>query len=111
MFLITGLIWLQLAQRLWIFYLFAAIHGFAHGGVFALVSPLVAWLFGTKSHGLILGIVIFSGTVGGSVGPLVAGHIFDITASYRTAFLLLLSLAIAGFALILSSGSAERKVR
>ena len=77
--------------------------------LFALISSAVAEFFGTRSHGLILGILIFSGSVGGSIGPLVTGHIFDTTASYRVAFLLLLSLAITGFTLILSSGSAERK--
>ncbi|MFC2002477.1 MFS transporter [Chloroflexota bacterium] len=108
--LIAALSELQLAAGLWTLFLFAIVCGFCHGGFFALISPTVAEFFGTRSHGLILGIVIFSGSVGGSLGPLVTGHIFDITASYRVAFLLLISLAIAGFILILSSGSAERKV-
>jgi len=108
--LIAALSELQLAAGLWTLFLFAIVYGFCHGGFFAIISPTVAEFFGTRSHGLILGIIFFSGTVGGSLGPLVAGHIFDITASYRAAFLLLLSLAIAGFIVTLSSGSAERKV-
>ena len=102
LFLFTGLIWLQLAQRLWMFYLFAGIHGFAHGGVFALNSPLVAWLFGTKSHGLILGIVIFSGTIGGAIGPVMAGHIFDLSKSYQMGFLIMVALSIIAFFLTVS---------
>jgi len=107
--LIIALSELQLAAESWTLSLFAIVYGFSHGGFFALISPAVAEFFGTRSHGLILGIVIFSGTVGGSIGPLVTGHIFDTTASYRAAFILLLSLAIAGFILILSLGSPERK--
>ena len=49
LFLLTGLLWLQLAKTLWMFYVFAAFYGFAHGGFFAVGSPLVAGLFGTGS--------------------------------------------------------------
>ncbi len=95
-FLLIGLILLQLSDKLWTFFLFAIIHGFAHGGVFALISPIVAELFGAREHGAILGIVIFSSTIGGSIGPLLAGHLFDITGSYQTIFLILTSLSIIG---------------
>ena len=84
------------------FYLFAAVYGFGHGGFFALFSPIVAGLFGTRSHGAIFGIVVFSGTVGGAVGPLLMGYIFDITYSYRIGFLVLLALSIAGLLLTTS---------
>jgi len=107
--LIATLSSLQLAVGSLTLSLFGLAYGFCHGGFFALISPTVAEFFGTRYHGLILGIVIFSGSVGGSIGPLVTGHIFDITASYQVAFLLLLSLAITGFILILSSGAVEPK--
>lgn len=110
MILITSFSLLQLAEGLWTLLIFALIYGFCHGGFYALQSPTVAEFFGIRSHGLILGIVIFVGSVGGSLGPLVTGYIFDTTTSYQVAFLLLLSLAIAGFTLILSSGSAKRKL-
>jgi MFS family permease len=83
------------------FYVFATVYGFAHGGFFALVSPLVAGLFGTRSHGLIFGIVIFSSTIGGAIGPILAGHIFDVTMSYQTVFYILAALSIT--ALILTA--------
>jgi MFS family permease len=100
-FLFAGLIWLQVAKSLWMFYVFATVYGFAHGGFFALVSPLVAGLFGTRSHGLIFGIVIFSSTIGGAIGPILAGHIFDVTMSYQTVFYILAALSIT--ALILTA--------
>jgi MFS family permease len=100
--LITALAWLQFAEDLWMLLLFAFIHGFSHGGFFVLISSTVAEFFGTQSHGSILGIVIFSGSIGGSLGPLIAGRIFDTTGSYSIAFLLLLSLASIGFILVLS---------
>jgi MFS family permease len=98
--LICGLVWLQLSTAAWMLYLFATIYGFAHGGLFTVVSPTVAELFGTGSHGLLFGIVLFSGTLGGAIGPLMAGHIFDLTGSYRLVFLILTAMAVIGFILI-----------
>jgi len=101
LFLLTALCWLQAVKSLWMFYVFAVIYGFAHGGFFTLVSPLVARLFGTRSHGLLFGIVIFSSTLGGAIGPFMAGYIFDITQSYKISFLILAVLCI--IALILTA--------
>jgi len=98
-FLFTALVWLQWAEKLWMFHLFAALYGFAHGGFFTLSSPLVARLFGTRSHGLIFGVVIFSSTVGGAIGPVAAGHLFDITRNYDTVFWVLSILCAIGLAL------------
>ncbi len=100
--LIVPLFWLQLAKELWMLYLFAVIYGFAHGGFFALISPTVAGLFGMHSQGVILGTVIFSGTIGGSISPVLAGHIFDITGSYQPAFLILGVFSIIGLILTTS---------
>ena len=66
------------------------------GGFFAVISPLVAEFFGTCSHGAILGLVIFVSTLGGSIGPLLAGYIFDINGSYRIVFLSMPAVCIVG---------------
>ncbi len=92
--------WLLFAGELWMLYLFALIYGFAHGGFFALISPLLAELFGLSSHGVIFGIVIFSGTIGGALGPLLAGRIFDVTGGYQLVFLICAVVSVV--ALILS---------
>jgi len=98
--LLCSITWLQLADSAWMLFVFAVVYGFAHGGFFTVMSPTVAELFGTGSHGLLFGLVLFSGTLGGSIGPLLTGHIFDVTGSYRAAFLVLTSLVAMGFALI-----------
>jgi MFS family permease len=64
------------------------------------VSPLLAELFGTGSHGLLYGIVLFSGTLGGASGPLLGGYIFDKTSSYQILFVLLTALAAVGLVLM-----------
>lgn len=100
--LLVSLAWLRIVNTLWMFYLFAAIYGFAHGGFFSLVSPLIAKLFGTRSHGLLFGIVIFSSTLGGAVGPFLAGYMFDLTGSYKLVFIILTVLAAIAIVLTAS---------
>jgi MFS family permease len=93
--LFAGLCLLSWAKTLWMFYIFAVIHGFAHGGFYTLMSPTVAEFFGTRSHGVIFGAVLFSATIGGAIGPFGAGHLFDVTNTYRVVFLILAGTGMA----------------
>jgi MFS family permease len=99
--LILSFLWLQVARSMWMLYGFAAIYGIAHGGIFTVISPIVAELFGIRSHGALFGIVAFSGTVGGAIGPVLAGLVFDMTRSYHVTFMVLLGLASISFLLAL----------
>ncbi|MFC1965210.1 MFS transporter [Chloroflexota bacterium] len=94
--MMVALAWLQLAKEAWTFYLFVIVYGFAYGGLVTLMSPMVAELFGLGSHGAIMGIVTFAMTIGESIGPLMAGRIFDVTGGYQLAFLIFAILAIIG---------------
>jgi MFS transporter, OFA family, oxalate/formate antiporter len=78
----------------WLLSFFVMILSFGSGGVAVLLSSLVAELFGMKSHGAILGCIVFSFTLGSAAGPFIAGSIFDSTDSYQWAFL------ISGFLII-----------
>ena len=77
-----------------------AFYGFSHGGLFTVVSPLVAEYFGMKSHGAIFGTILFFGTIGGAIGPILAGWIFDVYGSYQMAFQSLAGLAAIGLVLV-----------
>ena len=99
-FLTVALSWLQFANRLWMLYAFALVYGFGHGGFFAVMSPLVAELFGTTHQGVNLGVVLLLQAVGLALGPFVTGYTFDITHSYHLAFLILIIFSIC--ALVLS---------
>ncbi|MEM7188187.1 MAG: MFS transporter, partial [Pseudomonadota bacterium] len=78
------------------------IYGFAHGGLFTVVSPTIAEYFGMRAHGAIFGVVLFFGTIGGAIGPIVAGWVFDNVGSYFYAFLMLITLIAIALALALS---------
>jgi MFS family permease len=99
--LIAGLLWLQTAKELWMLYVFAVIYGTAHGGYFTTISPIVAEFFGIRTHGVLFGIVNFSGNVGGAIGPILAGYIFDVTGGYSRAFWLCTFMSSLGLVLLL----------
>jgi MFS family permease len=65
-----------------------------------LLSPVLAELFGIVSHGTIFGLVYFVITIGGTIGPIFAGYLFDITGSYQAVFSTCLNFSI--IAVILS---------
>jgi MFS family permease len=69
----------------WVFFLLAAMIGISQGGVGLSQSPLVASLFGLRSHGIILGCLGLGNTAGAALGPLLTGLIFDHTGSYHWA--------------------------
>ncbi|MFC1913048.1 MFS transporter [Chloroflexota bacterium] len=99
MFISLGL--LLFAKDLWMFYLFAVVFGLAYGGWSALISVIVAELFGLASLGMILGAVIFGATIGDAAAPAVAGWIFDSTGSYQLAFLICAALSLIAVVLAL----------
>lgn len=78
----------------WPLYFFAALFGLAYGGMQVLFSPMVAELFGLTSHGVILASAAFVGAFGAALGPLVSGHIFDLTGNYTWAFLICLLMTV-----------------
>ena len=82
-------------------YLFAVAYGFAHGGLFTVISPTVAEYFGMRAHGAIFGVIVFTGTIGGSMLPILTGLIFDKFQSYQWAFILLASMVLVSLLLSL----------
>jgi MFS family permease len=56
--------------------------GFGYGGWAALAMIIIADFFGVKNMGKAQGAYFTNGVLGGMVGPLLAGWIFDTTQSY-----------------------------
>jgi MFS family permease len=94
--LFLSLVVLQFAGPAWSLFLFAAIYGPAHGGFFTLTAPSVAEFFGTRTHGTLFGLVVSCGTIGATLGPVVAGWLFDEMGNYSIAFALLLGVSVLG---------------
>jgi MFS family permease len=97
-----GFLLISFMQAHWVFFVLAVMVGFSQGGVGSSQSPLIASLFGLKSHGLIFGFLGFGATFGAAVGPLLTGFLFDLTGRYYWALLMcagasLISLTFACF--------------
>lgn len=71
---------------IWTFFAFAVPFGLAYGGWMPNISILIAEIFGTAHYGEIWATARVGGGLGGIVGPMLAGYVFDITNSYRAAF-------------------------
>ena len=98
---LAALISLLFAEEVWMFYLLVLAFGFGFGGCGALVSLLLADLFGRKAHGLILGFFVAAFGFGSSVGPILIGYVFDVTGSYQVGFLLCVVLSIIALTIIM----------
>lgn len=109
--LILSLLLFLSTSAIWLVFVAVAIYGFGHGGLFTVMSPTIAEYFGLKAHGAIFGIVVFFGTIGGALGPIAAGRIFDITESYSLAFAALATLAAIGLVLVFKLPVSNMKVR
>jgi AAHS family 4-hydroxybenzoate transporter-like MFS transporter len=99
---------LSTSREVWLLFLFAAISGFAFGGMGSLESPLVAWLFGLGSHGLIYGLIHFGFTIGAAMGPVVMGYFFDQRGNYQIAFLTGAAVSIVGLILSVLLGPTQK---
>jgi MFS family permease len=104
-----GLLLISFVHLHWVFFVLAVMIGFSQGGVGSCQSPLIAALFGLKSHGLIFGFLGFGSTFGAAVGPLLTGLLFDLTGSYDWAFLMCAAASLISlvFAFFIGSEEAE----
>jgi MFS family permease len=86
--LIISFVLLIFAKSLWLLYIFAVIFGFAYGGEVPQIPLFLGKFFGTRALAALTGVILFVSNIGGALGPLVAGKIFDLEASYKWAFIL-----------------------
>jgi MFS family permease len=75
--------------------IFVVCYGLTVGSGTALGAALVAQSLGLRSYGSLQGIIGLIATVGSGIGPIIAGHIYDSTASYTAAFELCAALMLA----------------
>lgn len=100
--------WLVSVRDEWTFYAFAALFGFGTG-IVTVESPLAAWLFGLRSHGLIFGIISLGFTIGAALGPFLTGFIFDTKGSYQLAFIICGVVGIIGAVLSLTLAPIKKR--
>lgn len=100
--------WLTMSESVWTLYLFAPVFGFSYGGIVPLIPAITGEFFGTKNLGAIIGFMGFGPTIGGVLGPFIAGYIFDVTGSYYFAFLLGVAATIMATVFAIQTKKPER---
>jgi MFS family permease len=74
--------------------------GLTLGALGPMVAALTADVYRGRSFGAVLGVITFGNRVGSAIGPWLGGVIYDLTGSYRYAFvtsITALGLAAASF--------------
>jgi MFS family permease len=84
------------AARIGLLLIFVPIYGMAIAAPLMLLPLVTADSLGIKRYGSLSGLAGLAQTFGAMVGPIVAGHIFDVTRSYTTAFDLCIALMVVG---------------
>jgi MFS family permease len=105
-----SLLWLIFVREIWMFYLFAIIFGFAYGGEVPQMAALVGQLFGLRSVAALVGVVLIGLSIGGALGSLMGGRIFDLTHSYQVAFTIAVVVSVAALMLVLTLRRARPAV-
>ncbi len=91
------LLHLQDTSHLWLLWCHIVIYGLGFGARGPLTSALVTQMFHGRSWGAILGFLEVGSGLGGTLGPLISGVLFDWTKSYAVSFylsMLILALAV-----------------
>jgi MFS family permease len=98
-FMLIGMILLINARSISSLYIYALIYGFGYGSMAPGVPIIIAHRFGRYVMGSIYGLLTFFIGIGGSIGPILGGFIYDHFGSYRYLWLIniivLICIAIA----------------
>jgi MFS family permease len=107
--LLVALVWLEFARNFWALVGVGIIFGLGYGGSSTSQSLVVVEMFGLNIMGVMLGNLIFSICIGGSAGPVLTGVLYDVSGSYRLAFLISAVTALVGLLITLLLTTPRRK--
>jgi sugar phosphate permease len=110
-FMTAGTICLLKADTVTLLFSFALLFGFGYGSMAPMMPYLLADRFGRHILGAAYGMLTFFMTIGGSVGPVMTGYVYDISGSYTTAWLLNITVLVIATFLILALKPADRMRR
>jgi MFS family permease len=79
--------WLALSEETWMVWTFSFIFGFSYGGLASIFPLVTEEYFGLFAMGSIFGLILLGATIGGVIGPWLAGFIFDLTGRYYWGFI------------------------
>ncbi len=100
--LVAGTLMFARITSVWYLIPFILLYGIGFGGSIPVRFALMGDYFGRRSFGSLLGVTMTINVVFGVVAPVFAGWMFDVTDSYRPAFIILGLVSLAAPPLMLS---------
>lgn len=85
---------------------FIIIFGCSYGGGLSLAPLLIVECFGISSMGVIFGVLGVAAMVGGALGPIFAGSVYDALHSYHAAFVVFLAAQVIAAVAVFNCRSA-----
>jgi sugar phosphate permease len=110
-FMAAGMVVLLKADTVTMLFGSALLFGFGYGSMAPMIPYLLADRFGRHILGTAYGMLTFFMAVGGSLGPIMTGYVYDLSGSYRSAWLLNLAVLLMVTFLILALKPAGRMRR
>ena len=91
-------------------YAFSVVFGLGLGGEYMIIPLMAAELFGVRVLGRLLGVILTADGVAEATSPMLVGYLRDHSTSYRSGFILLIFIALAGIVAVamLPRRSAEQ---
>ena len=108
--LALSMFWLTQSTEIWMFYVFAVVFGFAYAGCVPLLPVIAGELFKLRSIGAVVGVQMVGVAIGGAIGPILAGYVFDVSGSYGIAFSVGAGSVIVSLALLFLLSLARKKL-
>jgi MFS family permease len=106
----AGTLVLMEARTMPVTFLFIALFGIGYGGTIPLDPAIRAEVFGRTAFAKIQGVMSPLLMVSSAAGPILAGHLFDVSGSYRSSFLItaLMAFGAVGCAFFLPRMGREK---
>ncbi|MCK5203460.1 MAG: MFS transporter [Desulfobacterales bacterium] len=99
--IILGILAFSLVHVRWVIIPFLLLFPLGHGGSMVLRGSILREYFGRNSFGKMIGIIMGSASLGGIVGPTLAGWAYDTWGSYQYIWYVFLGFLIIAFILAL----------
>ena len=103
--IICLLITINLSDSLWLYCVFATGFGIGYGACIMQSNLISVKLFGTAKMSTITGVLSQGNVVGGTVGPIMAGLLFDLTGSYTIPFVAACFIALIGISFCIGANA------
>jgi MFS family permease len=100
---------LAFIKPFWMFCVFGLLFGYSWGGLGAVVTLLIADIFGVRSLGLIMATISLGWNFGAAIGPSFGGVVYDVTGSYSAASIIAaIGMALTAFFTIIIRPQVEK---